>query len=302
MTPAVRLRAVVKTYGERAVVRGLDLEVRAGTCLGLLGPNGAGKSTLLRMLTGQTTADSGEIEVLGHPVPERARQVKARLGVVPQHDDLDGELSARQNLEFFARLGGVPRKRLTGVVDHALALTRLRDRAGDRVEKLSGGMRRRLQLARAVLGDPELLLLDEPTVGLDPQVRQELWELVDDLRSRGTSVVMTTHYIEEAARLADDVVVLRRGEIVATGTPAELLVEHAGAQAVEYLGDARRRAEVVEIAGRAGLPHRQTGMAVSVLRAEEVPPGVADELGPADVRRPTSLEDVFVVLTGESLT
>jgi lipooligosaccharide transport system ATP-binding protein len=297
--PAVRISGAVKRYGDVTAVNGLDLDVAPGTFLGLLGPNGAGKSTTMRMLTGQTRADSGEVEVLGCPLPGESRRARALTGVVPQHDNLDTELTVRQNLDVFARFAQIPRARRRAVVDRALGATRLLDRADHTTDGLSGGMRRRLLLARGIINDPRLLLLDEPTVGLDPQVRQEMWDVIGDMRSAGTTVVMSTHYIEEAERLADEVAVVFAGRVVTRGAPAALLREHAGRQAAEFEGTPQRRSEVEALAARAGLPSRRTGLSVSVLRAETMPADVRDLLGPPDVLRRTTLEDVFVLLTGE---
>jgi lipooligosaccharide transport system ATP-binding protein len=223
---AIRLRGVVKRFGEITAVDGLDLDVPEGTCVGLLGPNGAGKSTTMKMLIGQAIPDEGSIEVLGFTVPQDSKQARALMGVVPQLDNLDVELTARQNLAVFARLYRVPRHERRHAVDYALQIANLVERADTPVDKLSGGMRRRLLIARALVHKPRLVLLDEPTVGLDPQVRQELWALIDALRSEGTSILMSTHYIEEAERLADTVTIMSHGEAVATGRPAELIEQH----------------------------------------------------------------------------
>ena len=179
----IRLRGVVKRFGPITAVDGLDLDLTAGTCLGLLGPNGAGKSTTMRMLTALAIPDAGELEVLGFEVPRDSKQARALCGVVPQLDNLDVELTARQNLAVFARLYRVPHAERRAAVDHALEIAKLNERADTPVDKLSGGMRRRLLIARALVHRPRLLLLDEPTVGLDPQIRQELWSLIDALRS-----------------------------------------------------------------------------------------------------------------------
>ncbi|MDX3128252.1 ABC transporter ATP-binding protein [Streptomyces europaeiscabiei] len=300
--PAVRMCGAVKKYGSTTAVDGLDLEVPAGMFLGLLGPNGAGKSTTMRLLTGQSRADRGTVEVSGHRLPQESRRVRSLIGVVPQHDNLDSELSVRQNLEVFARFSAGSARECRARVDRALADARLTDRAGHRVDALSGGMRRRLLLARGTLSSPRLLLLDEPTVGLDPQIRQDLWDVIEELRAGGTTVVMSTHYIEEAERLADRVAVVFEGRLIAQGAPAELLRTHAGRQAAEYRGDAARRAEVERAAAEAGFPSRRTGLAVSVLRAETMPSTLHDLLGAPDVLRPTTLEDVFVALTGALFT
>ena len=294
------LRGVVKSFGALRAVDGLDLDVRAGTCLGLLGPNGAGKSTTMRLLTAQAVADEGTIEVLGFPVPEQSKQARAQMGVVPQQDNLDIELTVRQNLQVFARLYRLPRAGRAAAVDRALEVAQLTGRAETRVDDLSGGMRRRLLIARALVHRPRLVLLDEPTVGLDPQVRQELWALVDALRSEGVTVLMSTHYIEEAERLADDVAVMSAGRVIAFGTPGALTVEHAGRRVLEVYGPPSRLLEVEQTAAAAGLPTRRTGPAVSVLRAEDAPESVVAAL-PDAVTRPSTLEDVFVLLTGEKV-
>src|SRR5215212_543964 len=221
----IRLRGVVKRYGPITAVDGLDLDVPEATCVGLLGPNGAGKSTTMKMLTAQAIPDAGDLEVLGFEVPKDSKQARAQCGVVPQLDNLDVELTARQNLAVFARLYRVPHAERRAAVDRAMEIAKLTDRADTLVDKLSGGMRRRLLIARALVHRPRLLLLDEPTVGLDPQVRQELWALIDALRSEGTSILMSTHYIEEAERLADTVAIMHHGKIIAKGRPGDLVRE-----------------------------------------------------------------------------
>ncbi len=291
---------MVKTFGPIRAVDGLDLDLRAGTCLGLLGPNGAGKSTTMRLLTGQAVADSGDIEVLGARLPEESKAARAAMGVVPQLDNLDIELTARQNLEVFARLYRVPRQDRRDAVEAALALAQLTTRADTRVDELSGGMRRRLLIARALVHRPRLVLLDEPTVGLDPQIRQELWSLIDGLRAEGVSVLMSTHYIEEAERLADDVAVMTGGRVIARGAPRDLVAEHAGQETVEVYGPPPVLADVQARVRAAGLPTRRNGPAISVMRAETLPHDLADAL-PDGARRPANLEDVFVVLTGEEI-
>jgi len=293
---AICLRGVTKRFGEIIAVDGLDLDVPEGTCVGLLGPNGAGKSTTMKMLTAQAIADAGEIQVLGFEVPADSKQARALCGVVPQLDNLDVELTARQNLAVFARLYRVPRAERRAAVDRALAIANLGERADTPVDKLSGGMRRRLLIARGLVHRPRLLLLDEPTVGLDPQIRQELWALIDALRSEGTSILMSTHYIEEAERLADTVAIMDRGRVVARGRPAELVREHAGVQTLEVYGPPARLVEVREAAESAGYRVRQTGTAIAILGAEG-----ANGTLPEGVSRAASLEDVFVLLTGEQV-
>ena len=267
-----------------------------GTCVGLLGPNGAGKSTTMRLLTAQAIADEGELEVLGYRLPEESKQARAQLGVTPQLDNLDVTLTVEQNLLVFAHLYRIGRHERGEAIERALVMAKLVDRRDSRVDKLSGGMRRRLLIARALVHRPRLVLLDEPTVGLDPQVRQELWALIDALRSDGATILMSTHYIEEAQRLADTVLIMSHGKAVAAGPPAALVSEHAGAQALEVYGPPARLAEVEAEAGAAGLRTRRTGTSVSVLGIDG-----ANGFGPDGERRPANLEDVFVLLTGEEI-
>jgi lipooligosaccharide transport system ATP-binding protein len=264
--------------------------------VGLLGPNGAGKSTTMRLLTAQAIADEGELEVLGFRLPGESKQARAQCGVSPQLDNLDVTLTVEQNLLVFAHLYRIPRAQRKDAIDRALEMANLVGRRDSRVDKLSGGMRRRLLIARALVHRPRLVLLDEPTVGLDPQVRQELWALIDALRVEGTTILMSTHYIEEAQRLADTVLIMSHGSAVAAGPPGQLVAEHAGREAVEVYGPPARLAEVEAAALTAGLRTRRTGTSVSVLGIEG-----ADGRAPDGERRPTNLEDVFVLLTGEEI-
>jgi lipooligosaccharide transport system ATP-binding protein len=293
---AIRLRGVVKRYGPITAVAGLDLDVPYGTCVGLLGPNGAGKSTTMRMLTAQAIADEGELEVLGFRLPEESKQARAQCGVSPQLDNLDVTLTVEQNLLVFTHLYRIGRAERKEAIERALRMANLVDRRDSRVDKLSGGMRRRLLIARALVHQPRLVLLDEPTVGLDPQVRQELWALIDALRGEGTTILMSTHYIEEAQRLADTVLIMSHGSAVAAGPPAELVAKHAGREAVEVYGPATRLVEVEAEAAAAGFRTRRTGTSISVLGIEG-----ADGSVPDGERRPANLEDVFVLLTGEEI-
>ena len=290
----IRLRSLVKTFGSITAVDGLDLEVPPGICLGLLGPNGAGKSTTMRLLTGQAIADSGEATVLGYELPAQAKAARAEIGVVPQLDNLDVDVTVEENLAVFSRLYRVPD--VPAAVDRALGIARLAERRKDAVDELSGGMRRRLLLARGLVHKPRLLLLDEPTVGLDPQIRTQIWELIDDLRGEGTTILMSTHYIEEAERLSDEVAVMAKGKIIARGRPADLVREHAGTETAEIYGPRDRLAGVRAAAEAQGLRARPAGPAVAIVGSEAATNGVIPDDA---VRRAASLEDVFVILTGE---
>jgi len=298
---AISMRGVTKRFGAIIAVAELDLDIPAGICIGLLGPNGAGKSTTMRLLTAQAIADAGEITVLGCSVPTQSKQARAQMGVVPQQDNLDVELTARANLDVFARLYRIPRREREASVVRALRIAQLTGRADTQVDKLSGGMRRRLLIGRGLVHRPRLVLLDEPTVGLDPQVRQELWSLIDDLRTQGVTVLMSTHYIEEAERLADDVAMMNRGRLIARDAPGKLISQYAGETVMEYFGAPDRLVEVEQLAREVGLVTRRAGPSVSVLRAEQMPPSLLDRLGDSAARRPANLEDVFVTLTGVSV-
>jgi lipooligosaccharide transport system ATP-binding protein len=291
---AIELRGVVKRFGPITAVDGLDLDVPAGICLGLLGPNGAGKSTTMRLLTGQAIPDAGELRVLGHELPADSKAARAEMGVVPQLDNLDVDVTVEDNLAVYARLYRVPD--VGAAVDRALDLARLRDRRRDAVDELSGGMRRRLLLARGLIHEPRLILLDEPTVGLDPQIRTELWTLIGELKSRGTTILMSTHYIEEAERLSDEVAVMAKGRIIARGHPAQLIDEHAGDRTAEVYGPPERLAEVRAAAEGQGLMVRRAGPAVAIVGSERAADG---EIPVEAVIRAATLEDVFVLLTGE---
>jgi lipooligosaccharide transport system ATP-binding protein len=291
---AISLRGFVKRFGGITAVDGLDLDVPFGTCVGLLGPNGAGKSTTMKALTAQVIADEGELEVLGYRLPGDSKQARAQMGVVPQLDNLDVSLTVEQNLLVFAHLYRVPAGERRTAIERGLEIANLADRRTAKVDELSGGMRRRLLIARALLHEPRLVLLDEPTVGLDPQVRQGLWALIDRMRSEGVSILMSTHYIEEAERLCDEVTIMSHGKAVAVGPPSELIAEHAGGEAIEVYGSPVRLIEVERLAQERGWRTRRTGTSISILHAN------GDHRLEGE-RRVTNLEDVFVLLTGEEI-
>jgi lipooligosaccharide transport system ATP-binding protein len=288
------MTGVVKRFGDVRAVNGLDLEVPAGLCYGLLGPNGAGKSTTMRILTGQAVADAGLVEVLGYRLPGESKLARARMGVCPQESNLDVDLGVRDVLEVFARLYRIGSRERPIAVERALALAGLEQRANDRAVTLSGGMQRRLLIARALIHGPEVVLLDEPTVGLDPQIRQELWSLIVSLRESGTTVLMSTHYIEEAQRLADRVAIMSAGRVVAEGTPSELILAHAGREVVDVHGSIAELAALRSRAEADGLPTRHSGPSLTYLHADSL-----DGRLPPGSRRNANLEDVFVRLTGD---
>ncbi len=300
--PAVRARGLRKAYGPRVAVDGIDLRVERGECFGFLGPNGAGKTTTMRMLACLSSRDAGELVVLGMDPDVQARALKARLGVVPQEVNLDLELTVLENMLVYARYFGMDRAVAHERADELLRFVDLRERAGDTVVRLSGGMQRRLQIARALINDPEMILLDEPTTGLDPQARRLVWERLRDLRARGTSVVITTHYMDEAERLCDRLVIIDHGAVVREGAPMHLVRGEVGAQALEMrvaAGDAPRLAAATSprhvVAGEVVLAF---GDDADALRARADATGIAWEMV---AERQATLEDLFIVLTGHSL-
>ena len=249
----------------------------------------------MKALTAQVIADEGELEVLGYRLPEDSKQARAQMGVVPQLDNLDVSLTVEQNLLVFAYLYRVPARERRTAIERALEIANLGDRRHSKVDQLSGGMRRRLLIARALLHEPRLLLLDEPTVGLDPQVRQGIWALIDRMRSEGVSILMSTHYIEEAERLCDTVTIMSHGKAVAVGAAAGADRRARWAPGDRGLRAAARLSEVEGIAAERGWRTRRTGTSVSILHAN----GDFDLDGE---RRVTNLEDVFVLLTGEEIS
>ncbi len=300
--PAVRAEGLRKSYGPRVAVDGVSLDVRRGECFGFLGPNGAGKTTTMRMLACLSSRDGGTLEVLGLDPDRDPRRLKALLGVVPQEVNLDLELTVLENMLVYARYFGMPRRLAHERAMELLRFVDLHERAGDTVVRLSGGMQRRLQIARALINDPEMILLDEPTTGLDPQARRLVWERLRDLRARGTSVVITTHYMDEAERLCDRLVIIDHGVVVREGAPAQLVRDEVGAEVLEMRAghdDAPRLAAATSprhvVAGEVVLAF---GDDADAMRRAADGTGIAWEM---IAERRATLEDLFIVLTGHSL-
>ncbi|EHK52331.1 MULTISPECIES: nodulation factor ABC transporter ATP-binding protein NodI [Allomesorhizobium] len=298
---AVGFAGVTKSYGGKTVVDGLSFTVAPGECFGLLGPNGAGKSTITRMLLGMARPAAGEITVLGVPVPARARLARKRIGVVPQFDNLDLAFTVRENLLVFGRYFGMSTREVEAKIPSLLEFANLENKADARVAELSGGMKRRLTLARALVNDPQLLVMDEPTTGLDPHARHLIWERLRSLLARGKTIILTTHFMEEAERLCDRLCVLVGGRNVAEGRPHALIDEQIGCQVIEIYG---------------GNPHELSSLIKPYAKRIEVsgetlfcyapdPEHVRLQLrGREDLRllqRPPNLEDVFLRLTGREL-
>ena len=302
MEPVVRAQGLVKRFGELVAVAGIDLAIYPGECFGFLGPNGAGKTSTLRMIFCVSPVTEGELWVNGKNVRREARRIKAELGVVPQADNLDSNLSVMQNLMVHARFfnipGNVARRRALAVLD----LFQLREKAGSKVDELSGGMQRRLVIARALLQEPRVLILDEPTTGLDPQARLLVWQRIRLLKSQGITIILSSHHMEEASYLCDRVAIMDAGRIVAQDSPAEMVSHYAGSEVMEIqVGlDHADKERVMSLLRQRGLEPEDGGECVLVYGADGSFP--AEEMQPMEVlRRPANLEDVFLRLTGRGL-
>ena len=310
-----------KSYGDFEAVAGIDLCIRKGVCFGLLGPNGAGKTTTIRMIQCVSPRSGGSLSVLGMDPDADARAIKQRLGVVPQDDNLDPDFTVRNNLIVYARYFGVPRAAAQAKADELLAFLDLADKADSRIDTLSGGMKRRLVVARSLINDPDVLVLDEPTTGLDPQARHALWDTIRRLRRRGKTILLTTHYMDEAEMLCDELVIIDKGRIHEQGRPRELIAKHCGREAVEFVVDegtagladavdeavvasaaADRLAAIVRELG--DIPHERLGDRVIAYgdELEALQARVRDACGVTEsVLRRATLEDVFLRVTGRAL-
>jgi lipooligosaccharide transport system ATP-binding protein len=295
-------RGLVKRYGDAAVVAGIDFAIRPGECFGLLGPNGAGKTTTLRLCLGLIAPDAGEIALLGEPVPARGRAARARVGVVPQMDNLDPDFTVEENLIVYGRYFGMSEKAIRARIPDLLDFAGLAQRAGTRIQTLSGGMKRRLTLARALVNDPELIFLDEPTTGLDPQARHVIWDRLRALLAQGKTILLTTHFMEEAERLCGRLVIMDRGRIIAEGSPRELIDAHVEPHVVEVHGDGLDQWAADPAPSLARRCERSGDTLFCYVR--DAAPIVADlerRPGLRYLHRPASLEDVFLKLTGREL-
>jgi lipooligosaccharide transport system ATP-binding protein len=298
---ALTVRGLRKSYGAAEVVCGVDLSVPPGECLGLLGPNGAGKTTTLKLCLGLIAPDAGEIELLGEPVPRRAREARARVGVVPQFDNLDPDFTVAENLHVFGRYFGMRAAEVEKRIPGLLEFAGLAGRGDAKINTLSGGMKRRLTLARALVNDPQIVFMDEPTTGLDPQARHLIWERLRRLTQEGKTLVLTTHFMEEAERLCQRLAIMDHGRVIAQGSPRVLIAEHIEPHVVEVHGAgyaawmerARILAPRVEHAGDTVFVYAQD--AAPVLAA------LSGEKDLAYLHRQASLEDVFLKLTGRDL-
>ena len=300
------VRNLTKRYGDTEVVRGVDLEVRQGECFGLLGPNGAGKTTTLRLLLGLIEPDGGSIDLAGIPVPARAREARMKIGVVPQMDNLDPDFTVAENLQAYGRYFGLDRRSVAARVPQLLEFAGLANKADAKISQLSGGMKRRLTLARALVHDPDILFLDEPTTGLDPQARHLIWERLKQLLAQGKTVLLTTHFMDEAERLCHRLGIMDQGRFIAEGSPREVIAAHIEPEVVEVYGEPGEssaaewaRAEAAQFATRVEV----TGETAFCYLTESRPllRHLAGQQGLRYLHRPANLEDVFLKLTGRDL-
>ncbi|MBM3342088.1 MAG: ATP-binding cassette domain-containing protein [Betaproteobacteria bacterium] len=301
----LRVENLRKSYDGREVVAGVNFALAHGECFGLLGPNGAGKTTTLRLTLGLTQPDGGRITLLDHEVPAHAREARGRVGVVPQLDNLDPDFTVRENLLVYGRYFDLPRAALEARIPELLDYAQLGTRADARIQTLSGGMKRRLTLARALINDPDLLFLDEPTTGLDPQARHVIWERLRQLTLRGKTLLLTTHFMEEAERLCHRLAIMDHGRIIAIGTPRELIAAHIEPEVVEVYGDG---ADAWSAAAGKQLAERCEKPGETVFcytrDAHALVANLAHHDARTDIRylhRRANLEDVFLKLTGRDL-
>lgn len=298
MTPILSVTGLRKRYGDREVVAGLDLALQPGECFGLLGPNGAGKSTTLRLLLGLTEPDGGSIQLLGHAIPKQAREARLKIGVVPQMDNLDPDFTVTENLLVYGRYFGLSDAAIRARIPELLAFADLESRADAPIDTLSGGMKRRLTLARALVNDPDIIFLDEPTTGLDPQARHMMWQRLRRLLGEGKTILLTTHFMEEAERLCDRLLIIDHGKMVACDSPQALISTHIEPHVVEISGGSAD-------SSCASLCQRQETVGETLFcYATDPHPLLAALQDHCDLRtlhRPANLEDVFLKLTGREL-
>jgi lipooligosaccharide transport system ATP-binding protein len=308
--PLIEARDLTKRYGEFVAVDGIDFSVERGETFGFLGPNGAGKSSTMRMIGAVSPASGGTLLVLGRDPERDGPEIRSRLGVVPQDDNLDLELDVGENLHVYGRFFGLPRDEIRRRTDELLEFVHLADRRDSRVDSLSGGMKRRLTIARALINEPELMLLDEPTTGLDPQARHALWDRLYRLKQRGVTLVLTTHYMDEAEQLCDRLVVMDKGKIAAEGSPLELIRRYSTREVVELRFQVEQEVEHVaaDIANRMdGFARRLEALPDRLLLYTDDGDATASRLHDLGLRpesvlvRRSTLEDVFLHLTGRTL-
>ncbi len=301
---ALSVDTLRKTYGDTEVVAGLSFGVEAGRCFGLLGPNGAGKTTTLRLCLGLTAPDSGAVSLNGYTIPADAQKARARVGVVPQFDNLDPDFTCAENLLVFGRYFGMQDAAIRARIPELLEFASLSSKADARISSLSGGMKRRLTLARALVNDPDIVFLDEPTTGLDPQARHLIWDRLKQLKSAGKTLILTTHFMDEAERLCDTLIVIDHGRLIAEGSPRQLIAEHIEPQVVEAYDEAGGDLPAFVEAHRQLAGRVETSGETAFFYCSDPRPllaRLAEAPGLRYVHRASNLEDVFIKLTGREL-
>jgi lipooligosaccharide transport system ATP-binding protein len=301
-TPVISARGLVKRYKDLVAVNGIDFDILPGECFGFLGPNGAGKTTTMKMISCMSPPTGGQLMVNGMDVMRQHREIKTTLGIVSQADTLDPNLNVYQNLYAYSRYFNIPKPEAKDRIADVLELVQLSHKAKSTPDELSGGMRRRLLIARALLNKPSILVLDEPTTGLDPQSRHLVWDKLILLRSQGITILLTTHYMEEASYLCDRLVVVDKGEILVEGKPRTLIREHAGEQVLEIQSRFEEKAAIFEMLAQTGLQYEDTGNSISIYSTNGTSSDAEAMLSGYDLFwRPANLEDVFLRLTGRGL-
>jgi lipooligosaccharide transport system ATP-binding protein len=299
--PLLRIAHLTKKYGDATVVDDLSLEIMPGECLGVIGPNGAGKTTTIRICLGLAGADGGTIEAFGMPLPAQVREAKKRIGVVTQFDSLDPDFTCAENLRVYGAYFGLTRAVIDERVPRLLDFAALQSKANAKPGELSGGMKRRLSLGRALVNDPDLLLLDEPTTGLDPQARHLMWERLQNLLQQGKAILLTTHFMDEAERLCDRLIVLDHGKKIAEGTPRKLIAEHLESDVVEVYGDGAAAAAAAQTALAERVETSGETVFFYVRQAKPLLDALADDHTIRYLHRPANLEDLFLKLTGRQI-
>jgi len=299
--PVISSRGLTKTFASRVAVNGVDFDIYPGRCFGFVGPNGAGKTTTLRMAMGLTPLSGGTLSVFGLPVGKNASAIRARVGIVPQADNLDPDFTVEENLYVYASFFGLSRRQVAPRIESLLKFASLTDRRRARTDMLSGGLQRRLTIARALINDPELIVLDEPTTGLDPQARHLIWERLTELKLRGKTLLLTTHYMEEAERLCDDLLIMDTGRILDQGSPRQLIERHVEPEVIEVRSGGGEALQ--QLAETSGCRLERMGNCLYCYTREpsQLIAALKDAHGLTFLHRPTSLEDVFLRLTGREL-
>jgi len=299
--PVISSRGLSKRFASRVAVDSVDFDIYPGRCFGFVGPNGAGKTTTLRMAMGLTPLSGGTLSVFGLPVNENASAIRARVGIVPQADNLDPDFTVEENLYVYASFFGLSRRQVAPRIESLLKFASLTDRRRARTDTLSGGLQRRLTIARALINDPELVVLDEPTTGLDPQARHLIWERLTELKLRGKTLLLTTHYMEEAERLCDDLLIMDAGRILDQGSPLQLIERHVEPEVIEVRsGGGEALQQLAETSG-CRLEHMGTCLYCYTREPAQLIAALKDGHGLTFLHRPTNLEDVFLRLTGREL-